>query len=334
MKAAVLTQLNTPFKISDVTLTPLSFGQVLIKNKVSGICGAQLQEISGAKGNEKFLPHLVGHEGCGIVQEIGEGVKTVKPGDKVIMHWRKGDGIESMSPKYIYNSKIITAGQVTTLSEYSIVSENRVTTVPDKLPDEICALLGCSLSTALGVVNYDANIKFGEQVLVIGCGGVGLNIIFACKLANCAAVYGVDKAEYKHSHITENGGIIVNSDSTNIPDGIDCIIDTTGNLQLVSKYIPKLSKYGRVILVSEPLPNNDLSIYSPIKLFTGDGIVIKATQGGCIDPSRDFNRYIKLYEQGKLDVTNCITHNISLDEINAGFDILRSGECGRIMVNI
>jgi len=88
MKAAVLEKINEPLSIKDVQLTELKVGQVLVKILVSGLCGAQLHEIRGHKGNEKFLPHLMGHEGCGIVQEIGEGVTTVKVGDKVVMHWR------------------------------------------------------------------------------------------------------------------------------------------------------------------------------------------------------------------------------------------------------
>lgn len=106
----------------------------------------------------------MGHEGCGIVQEVGVGVNTVKVGDKVVMHWRKGDGIEAPFPSYIYNGNKMSSGKVTTLSEYSIVSENRLTTVPDDTPEELCALLGCGLTTALGVITNEADVKFGESV--------------------------------------------------------------------------------------------------------------------------------------------------------------------------
>ena len=91
----MLVELNKPLRLVNLELGELSFGQVLVRVLVSGICGSQLHEISGNKGNRKFLPHLMGHEGCGIVEEIGPGVKTVKPGDKVVMHWRVGIGIES-----------------------------------------------------------------------------------------------------------------------------------------------------------------------------------------------------------------------------------------------
>src|SRR3989344_1211684 len=100
MRAAILEKISAPLVIGDVELTDLLFGQVLVKVLVSGICGAQLQEIAGNKGNAKFVPHLLGHEGAGIVEKIGVGVTRVKPGDKVVMHWRKGDGIESDFPVY------------------------------------------------------------------------------------------------------------------------------------------------------------------------------------------------------------------------------------------
>ena len=168
MRAAILEAIDSPLSVVDVELTPLKVGQVLIKNLVSGICGAQLHEIKGFKGNARFLPHLMGHEGCGIVQEIGPGVSTVNVGDKVVMHWRVGSGIEADFPSYIYKEKKISSGKVTTLSEYSIVSENRVTSVPQKTPPELCAVLGCSLTTAMGIIDNELNLKFGESVGVIG----------------------------------------------------------------------------------------------------------------------------------------------------------------------
>ena len=106
MKAAVLEKINSPLVIKEVGLTPLKVGQVKVRVLVSGLCGSQLQEIAGLKGNEKFLPHLLGHEGCGIVEGVGQGVSNVKPGDKVVMHWRPGSGIEAEFPKYKLNGRV------------------------------------------------------------------------------------------------------------------------------------------------------------------------------------------------------------------------------------
>ena len=106
MLAAVLVKSKKDLKVLDIDLPKkLNFGQVLVKLKYSGICGAQINEIDAVKGKDKFLPHLLGHEGSGIVQRVGEGVTTVNKGDKVVLHWKKGEGIESQTPIYNYHKK-------------------------------------------------------------------------------------------------------------------------------------------------------------------------------------------------------------------------------------
>ena len=197
MKAAVLETINAPLTVAEVGLGELSFGQVLVKVLVSGICGAQLQEIAGDKNNAKFVPHLLGHEGCGVVESVGAGVTKVKKGDKVVMHWRKGDGIEADFPTYMFKGKAMKSGKVTTFSEYSIVSENRVTPVPVSVPNDFCALLGCGLSTALGAVANDAQVRPGESVMVVGLGGLGACFVKASRHSGAHPIIGVDIVDSK-----------------------------------------------------------------------------------------------------------------------------------------
>lgn len=336
MKAAILTELNSPLVIDEVELTPLKVGQVLVKVLISGLCGAQLQEIAGLKGNGKFLPHLLGHEGCGIVEEIGVGVTNVKVGDKVIMHWRKGNGIEAPFPTYIYKGKEMSSGKVTTLSEYTIASENRLTPVPKGTPVELCALLGCGLSTALGTINNDAKIKFGETVLVVGCGGVGINLIQGARLAGAGDIYAVDITDSKKTIAESFGATYYNlSDTNNSFDALtkfDCIIDTTGVMETISKVIPKLAADGRIILISQPKQDSSITFKEPSKFFLGEGQTITSTQGGKTNPSVDFARYIKLWEKGMIHINTLITHTYSLDEINTAIDVLKSGNAGRILI--
>lgn len=342
MKAVILKEINSALEVSNVELTELKVGQVLVKVLVSGLCGAQLQEIAGLKGNANFVPHLMGHEGCGIVEEIGGGVTTVKVGDKVVMHWRKGDGIESDFPNYILNGKKISSGKITTLSEYSIVSENRITKVPHDTSDYLCALLGCGLTTALGVINNEAELKFGESVLVIGCGGVGLNILQGAKLASAYPIIGVDNNEDKRSLSEIYASHFINLSTDDLNEKLkdigtskfDVIIDTTGISDLISKTIPLLSDSGRYILVGQTKPNQSIDISNAIHLFGGNGKTIKATQGGKTSPSEDINRYIKLHKAGLINIDDIITHEFSIDEINKAFDVLRSGKAGRIMIKM
>lgn len=338
MKAAILTEINSPLKIENIELTDLKIGQVLVKIIKSGLCGAQIQEIKGLKGNAKFLPHLIGHEGCGIVEEIGDGVTKVKKGDKVILHWRKSSGIESDFPCYILNNKKISSGKITTLSEYSIVSENRITKVSHEISNDFCALLGCGLSTGLSVVNNEANIKFGESVLVLGCGGVGLNCIFASKLSHASPIIGVDLNKSKQYLTNKNGGEFYYVDDLKLLfdkyKKFDCIIDTTGHFELVSKCIPFLSEQGRCIFVSQPKENSSLTITNPINFFSTKGLTFKTTQAGGFDPDIDIPKYIKLYLNKIINVDNIITDFYNLEQINEAVAKLMSGASGRIIINI
>lgn len=337
-KAAILTEIDKPLTLSEVETTDLQIGQVLVKILISGLCGAQLQEISGLKGNSKFLPHLMGHEGCGIVEEIGPGVTTVKVGDKVVMHWRKSDGIEANFPTYIYNGNKMSSGKVTTLSEYSVVSENRLTKVPHDSPDELCALLGCGLTTALGVINNDAQVKFGESVLIIGSGGVGLNLIQGAKLASAYPIVALDITNEKRDLSLSVGATqyinITNENLLKSLDGLkfDVIVDTTGKVQSIQNCFQLLSNKGRYILVGQPKPGEELLIPNGYKMFDGDGKVFLASQGGKTSPTDDIPRYINLHKAGVLDISKIITHEFQLDEINSAIDLLKSGKAGRIMI--
>lgn len=334
MKAAVLEQIDAPLAIRDVELTELKVGQVLVKILVSGLCGAQLHEIRGHKGNAKFLPHLMGHEGCGIVEEVGPGVTTVKVGDKVVMHWRPGTGIEAPFPSYILDGKPMSSGKVTTLSEYSIVSENRLTTVPQDTPSELCAILGCALTTAMGIIDNEVDLKFGESVAIVGCGGVGLNLIQAAALKSACPIYAIDNNVTKRELcFTAGASLFINSIS-NLDEQVDVIIDTTGIPEVITECVSKLSGKGRMILVGQPAPGRGVEVINALNLFNGMGQSIKATQGGKTNPAEDIPRYVRMHKEGLLDVKQFVTHKFKLNEINEAFDLLKSGNAGRIIIEI
>src|SRR5947207_2797870 len=191
-RAAILVEQHQPLVVDEVELPSLSLGQVLVGLKTSRICGSQLGEIDGVKGPDRYLPHLLGHEGTGIVVEVGEGVRTVQPGDKVVLHWRKGAGLESTTP--VYESKIgrVNAGWVTTFNEYAIVSENRLTAIPRDFDPEIAALFGCAVTTGFGVINNNAQLKIGQSIAIFGAGGIGLNIVQAAAMTSAFPIIAID----------------------------------------------------------------------------------------------------------------------------------------------
>ena len=334
MKAAVLVEIDAPLAVRDVELTELKVGQVLVKVLVSGLCGAQLHEIRGHKGNAKFLPHLMGHEGCGVVEAVGDGVTTVKVGEKVVMHWRPGTGIEAPFPSYVLDGKTMSSGKVTTLSEYSIVSENRLTTVPQDTPVELCAILGCALTTAMGIIDNEVDLKFGESVAVIGTGGVGLNLIQAAAMKSACPIITVDNNSTKERICLDIGASKFYTSIDQIEGKVDIVIDTTGIPEVISQGISILSNTGRMILVGQPAPGKFVEVMNAVNLFNGIGQSIKATQGGKTNPQEDIPRYIRLHKEGLLDVSKLITHTFTLDQINEAFDLLKTGNAGRIMIKI
>ncbi len=298
MKAAVLEQIGQPLSILDLDVPSLQPGQVLVKVLCTGICGSQLHEIDGLKGNPEHLPHLLGHEGCGIVQAVDNVVTTVKPGDKVVMHWRKGEGCDVGGATY----DEVRSGPCTTFSEYSIVSENRITAIPHDIPNDFAALLGCALSTAVSIVENEAKPKIGDVVSVIGCGGLGLSIIFALTMRKNElwSIFGIDCVKSKRKlveqfHLARFAGEIVAVAS-------DIVIDTVSDISIGARYI-SLQKNG--------------------------------TSAGGFDPAKDIPRYCEMFGRGTFDgYENIITHRISLDQINEGIQLMRDGKAGRVLIEM
>ena len=340
MKSAILVESKKPLIVAEIDLpAKLEFGQVLVKVCYSGICGAQINEIDAVKGLDQFLPHLLGHEGSGIVEKIGEGVTTVKSGDHVVLHWRKSAGIESVTPQYLWNGKKVNSGWVTTFSEKTIVSENRLTVIPKSFDMRIAPLFGCSVTSAFGVVNNDAKIKIGQSILIFGVGGVGLNVAQAASMVSAYPIVGIDLYDHKidmgkkfgltHG-ITGNLDNIKNEIYNIVGDkGADVAIETTGNPKIIEKAYELTASHGKTILVG--VPNNKISIYSlPLhfkKILTG-------SHGGDSIPDIDIPRYIRLINQKKMTLENLITHEFKLTDINKAIELFRSGKAGRIVIKI
>jgi S-(hydroxymethyl)glutathione dehydrogenase/alcohol dehydrogenase len=340
-RAAILETLNAPLVVDEVESLPLEAGQVLVKIGRSGICGAQLNEIAGTKGPDKFLPHLLGHEGGGVVIETGPGVTSVKPGDHVVLHWRKGVGIHAQTAKYRWGSRMVNSGWVTTFSEYSVVSENRVTPIPKDVPFEIAALMGCAVTTALGLINNLAKLKIGQSIAIFGCGGVGLNVVQAAALVSAYPVIAIDIYDHKLEMAKQFGAThTINSTKTDVcvevrniagPRGVDVAVENTGIVEVIETAYELTGPKGRTILVGVPKHDHDITIHSLPLHF---GKVLTGCEGGDTDPTVDIPRYIRLYQSGKLPLEQVITHRFPLEEINTALDMIRAGEVGRAILEM
>ena len=334
IKAAVLTNLNSPLEICEVELSKLKMGQVLVRVIVSGICGSQLHEIRGNKGNKDFLPHLLGHEGCGIVEDIGPNVINVQIGDKVVMHWRKGEGIEADFPIYYLNGVPFSSGKVTTLSEFAIVSENRLTTVPKDTDPEIAALMGCSLTTSLGILEKELQVNPEDKIAVMGCGGIGLSLILGLKLKGHLNIHGVDINSDKKALVFSVGANYFSSHIGQLGNKFDIIIDTTGNPESIKSAFNLLDPSGTLILVGQLEPADSIVLENANTFFEGTGKTIKATQGGKTVPQIDIPRYLKMNSDQLIHFKSLVTHRFPLVEINHAISMLKLGIAGRIMIQM
>jgi S-(hydroxymethyl)glutathione dehydrogenase / alcohol dehydrogenase len=340
-KAAILAQSRQPLIVDEIALPEaLGVGQVLVKVLYSTICGAQLNEIAAAKGPDKFLPHLLGHEASARVVEIGPGVTTVREGDTVVLHWRPSRGIQCQPPAYKWRGEKLNAGWVTTFNDYAVISENRMTVISPDYDLRNAPLLGCAVTTAAGVINNDAKVKIGESVVVFGVGGVGLNVVQFAQLAGAYPIVVIDLVDAKLAMAKERGAThCINSSGAGDLEGEireivgqqgpDKVIETTGVKSVIELAYNLTHADGTCVLVG--VPNEKVTIYTlPIhfnKVLTG-------SHGGEAVPQVDIPRLIRLNRAGRLSFDGIITHEFTLEKINDALDLVRSGAAGRVVLNI
>jgi S-(hydroxymethyl)glutathione dehydrogenase/alcohol dehydrogenase len=342
-QAAILVALNEPLVVDTIELPKqLEVGQILVQVQVSGICGSQLGEIAGVKGPDRFLPHLMGHEGFATVLAVGPGVKHVLPGDSVVLHWRPGAGIQADPPKYRWRGEPLNAGWVTTFNRHAVVSENRCTKVPADTDPEAAALFGCAVTTGFGVVENNARVRMGEAVVVFGAGGIGLNIIQAAALVSASPIIAVDLHDSRlelarrlgasHTINSFNGDAEALIVEALADQPLDVFIDNTGVPAVMEMGYRLSQREGRVILVGVPRLGQNLSVYTLPLHF---GKLLSGSHGGECQPDRDIPRYLRLLQRGSLQLDRFVSARFSLEDINTAITAMRDGAtAGRVMITL
>ncbi|HTI99498.1 MAG TPA: zinc-binding dehydrogenase [Dongiaceae bacterium] len=331
--AAILVEQKKPLVLAEVELPAPGFGQVLVEIKASRICGSQIGEIDGVKGPDKWLPHLLGHEAGGIVREVGPEVRHVKPGDRVVCHWRPGRGIEARGAVYSWDGKKVNSGPITTFQQFAVLSENRVTVVPPDTDFEICCLLADTLTTGFGAINNNAQVKIGEAVVIIGCGGIGLGTVLGAKLAGAYPVIAVDVQDHKLQVAAKYGAThTINSTKEDFAGAVmrildggrpDVVVDGTGNPAVLEQAFALAGNFARVIGVGVMASDKKMTLNTlPLHL----GKVLRGSHGGESQPAEDIPRYLRMMRAGQFDPKGFISHRITLNEVNDGIAKMRSGE--------
>ena len=341
MKAAILVEQNKPLLVSDVEIPALGPGQVLVKIEYSGICGKQIDEITGKRGEDPYLPHLLGHEAAGVVMEVGPGVRKVKRDDRVVLHWMKGSGMESATPRFMWNGTVANAGWVTTFSEYTVASENRLTPIDSDIKLDVASLLGCAVTTGLGIVFNNADLKPGQSIAVFGVGGVGLNVILGAALVNAYPIVAIDLVDHKlelarRFGATHTVNASISDPRASLPElsggrGFDVTVDTSGNTDVFQTAYNVTSNTGRTIMAGVLHHERPITI-DAFPLHFGRQII--GSHGGDTHTDVDIPRYASLYRLGKLKLDEQITHRYSLHQINEAMDMVQSGEAGRCLIEM
>lgn len=337
--AAILEETKKPLVIDNIEIPKLQPGQVLVEIKYSGICHTQLLEVNGHRGKDEYLPHLLGHEGSGIVTEIGENVTKVKPGDHVILSWMKGSGINVMGTKYKWKNKNVNSGAITTFSNYSIISENRINKIPKTFPLKEAALVGCAIPTGLGVIFNTAKPSPGQSLAVFGCGGIGLFALQGAVISKCNPIIAIDiNPDKLNSAIKFGATHTINAKTQNPVEEIqkicslDFAIEASGNPIAMTQALQSVKNQGGCAVIIGNAQHGKMIEIDPRQFNMGKRIL--GTWGGENNPDEHFPRYCNLISTNLLNI-NHLTENIyKLQDINLALEDLEKGKALRPIIDM
>ena len=341
MKAAVLVQPGRPLVIEEgIEMPALEPGQVLVRMHYAGICHSQLMEVTGRRGSDPWLPHLLGHEAAGLVADTGPGVSKVRPGDAVILTWIRAGGMDVSGAQYTHHGKRINSGPVTVFSDYSIVSENRCVRMPAGLPADVASLFGCAVMTGAGMVVNTLRPAPGSSMAVLGLGGIGLCALLAARQLGCAPIIGVDIETEKLDHAKRLGAThLVDARAGKAVErireltgghGADYCVEATGRARGIEEAFMSVRRGGgRCVFASHP-PHGEMVHLDPFEMICGRHI--QGSWGGDSRPDEDIPRYATWLLDGTFPVADLITHRYRLEQINVAFEDMQARRVGRALI--
>lgn len=339
--AAVLVELGKPLELADLDVPALKPGQCLIEIAFSGVCHTQVGEARGHRGEDKFLPHCLGHEGSGYVREIGPGVTKVKPGDAVILSWIKASGLDVPGCVYEWNGRKVNAGGITTFATFSVIAENRLTVISEGLSLRHAALIGCAVPTGAGVVFNTAQPRPGQSLVVFGVGGIGNCAVAAASASGCVPVIAVDinpdklelakKFGATHTIDSKKSDAVAEIQKL-VKGGVDFAIEATGVPAVMRQALACVRQQGGTAVVIGNAKFGDKLELDPRELNMGKRLL--GTWGGDNVPDRDYPRYARLMASGKLDLEPLLTKSYALSEVNAALDDLEQGRAARPLIQM
>lgn len=334
---AVLFDIGRDLEIVNLEIPSLQKGQVLVKIFYSGICRSQLMEIDGHRTSRKYIPHLLGHEASGEVVQISQGVTKIEVGDKVIVSWIKGKGLDSFGSRFKFEDKVINAGPCFTLGEYAIVAENRVFRIPREIPLDHAAAFGCAVPTGSGIIiKMIGEIKEHERVLVVGLGGIGLSAVHAVvQTSNChlsVLDLNIERINWTLKNYGSRVVIISPNEANNdhIKDSFDYVIESTGTVSGIElAFRCAREKGGKTIFASHPEKDLLISL-DPFDFIRGKRL--EGSWGGEINLDEDLEKLIEIYASDSGWLSTFQDRTYSLESVNEAITDFRSGKLLRPLI--
>ena len=337
MKAAVLRELGKPLTIEEMDLPPLSKGHVLVKMDLAAVCHSQRLEVSGGRGQDRYLPHLIGHEGVGTVLEIGPGVAKVKKADQVVLSWIRGSGSAADPIRYASPKGPINAGPIATFCETPIVSEQCVTRIDPPVNPAAAVLAGCAIPTGAGTVWNAAPAGPNGTVCIFGLGGVGLAAVSGAVHAGWKKIVGVDLRPSRLQRARELGAThALDGHQENIEEalfqmtsgvGFDLVVECAGSSNSMEAAVRVAKpKGGKTIIVGNLEAGKKISV-DPFDLIRGRWL--GGSWGGEVNPDIDIPRFVRLLQEGVFNAKLLSGRRFPLEQVNEALRALEGDEPGR-----
>jgi len=364
-KAAVCTGLNEPLEIQDLELEAPHAGEVKVKMGASGVCHSDLSVQNGTLMGA--FPMVLGHEGAGEIVEVGEGVEGLAVGDHVVVSWvpqcgqcyfcthgqgylceaggmaMATGGLLDGSTRFSRDGEPVKQMACSgTFSELAVIPAIGAVKIPDDIPFEIAALIGCGVLTGVGAALNTADIAQGDTVAVIGCGGVGLNVIQGAKIAGASEIIAIDMLPNKLEMAKDFGATTLVNASEGDPvskvmdlteqRGVDVAFEVIGLKPTIEQTIMMTRRGGEAILVGVPR----MEVMLELPAFFGVVLMAKTIKGcwyGSSNVQQDVPRLLEYYKNGQLKLDELISRRISVDDVNDAFKAMEAGEVARSVIN-
>lgn len=357
-RAAVARTVAEPATLENIVVPAPGPGEARVKILASGVCHTDLSAMSGVYGTDGF-PFLLGHEGAGIVESVGEGVTNVAAGDFVILAWRApcGEcrfcrvGKPNLCSASLNASQKMTAESdgvvlnailgIGTFCEYTLVHAEQCVPVSDQLPPEQMSLIGCGVMTGIGAALYSAKVEPGSSVAVFGCGGVGDSVIMGARQAGATTIIAVDLDPQKLEWAKEFGATHTVNPNDGDPvaaikaltggHGVNFSFEAVGRADTLKQAIFCRDLAGTCVLIGVAGPSSVLENLPLGQFFDVGGTLRVSWYGDCL-PTRDFPMLASWYEQGRLDLDRVVSRRMPLDGVNEAFDAMKRGETLRTVL--